>query len=184
MKLPSMKRYRLKQALDNLTILERNVLRREGGEFKPTIKTSMYLIECLRPVIDIYPTDILRNVVIEMSFTSAEDLENFLSNFLTWRIKSAENYHYNEEELSYLNTTSRVNLYQFIFNNPNVKSNNQLYMFLEKLYGSLETMDKYFEDKERKRSSAKISYLERTSKTPLTQIASILEAIAIGLANE
>lgn len=179
-----MKKYRIQQALDNLTILERNVLKREGGEFKPTIKTCKYLIECLRPILDIYPTDILRNVIIEMSFTSVEDLENYLDNFLTWRIKSAENYVYTEEELQYLNTVSKVNLYQFIFNMPNVTPLNQLYSFLEKLYGSLETMEKYFEDKEGKSSAAKRSYLDRTSKAPLTQIATLLEAIAIGLANE
>lgn len=182
MKLSYMKRFRIKQALDNLSLMEKNILNRNNGEFNPTIENCLYLIDCLLPVIDIYQINVLQKLSIESSFNNVGELENFLDDLTNRRFKSVENYEYSTEELDFIHTTNKVNVFDFIFINS-MRSTNQLEFFLTKLYASLKQMETLFNDVQKKYSLAKISYLRRMTKPPLTQIASLLEAIAIGLAN-
>lgn len=170
---------RLKQALANLKTLEKNCHLSKKG-FKPNPIVCMYLIECIMPVVDIYPTNILSQINVETSFNKASDLLAFLDATIG-RMKRAEFYALSKEEIEEV-TTEKVSItaYEFLFQ-PNFNPQGQLEKFLRDLLERLEMINQIMSDP--RRSQAKISYLDRTFVIPITYVASVLEAISVGIAN-
>lgn len=169
---------RLKQALNNLKTLEKNCISSKKG-FTPNPVVCMYLIECILPVVDIYPTNILRQINVETSFTKASDLLVFLDAAIG-RMKRAEYYALSKEEMVVVNDKVSITAYDFLFL-PNFDPQGQLEKFLRDLLTRLDTINGIMTDP--RRSLAKVSYLDRTLVIPITYIASVLEAISVGIAN-
>lgn len=169
---------RLKQALTNLKILERNCNESKKG-FSPSPVVCMYLIECILPIVDIYPISILRQINVEVSSNSSTDLLNQLD-IIIGRIKRAEYYAITKEEMSDWEEVKSIPAYDFLFD-PNFDHQGQLEKFLRDLLERLQLIHGIRSDP--RRSQAKISYLDRTSVIPITYVATILEAISVGIAN-
>jgi hypothetical protein len=169
---------RLQQVLQNLKILEKNCTESKKG-FEPSTVVCMYLTECILPVVDIYPTNILRKLTLSTAFNNRDELISFLD-ITIGRMKRAEYYALSKEEINGLEKEVTLTAYDFIID-PNFEPRGQLEKFLRDLLERLTVIHDILTDP--RRNQAKISYLERTFVVPITHIASVLEAISVGIAN-
>lgn len=169
---------RLKQALDNLKLLEKNCSMSKMG-FEPTVVVCMYLTECIKEVCDIYPTKILRQLNVSTSFDDSKQLLEYLDSTIQ-RCKRVEHYAIKSEEIPHQGALLTSSVFSFLFD-PSYETRGQLETFLVELHKRLNMIHEITSDP--RRSKAKISYLERTFNPPLIQIASILEALSVGIAN-
>lgn len=173
-----MENIRLKQTLDNLKLVEKNCSESKKG-FTPNVVVCMYLVECLMVTIDIYPYKLLRKLNLVTPFHNKEELLAFLDTTIG-RMKRVEHYALNDEEihagLEEINSTA----YEFLIN-ANFDPQGQLQQFLVELFKRLTEINELMSDP--RRSQAKRSYHERMLVGPLIQIASVLEALSVGVAN-
>lgn len=173
-----MKSERLTQFSDNLKILEKNCTESKHG-FEPSPVVCLYLTECLLVITDIYPTKTLRGMSITTSFNNGQELLNFIDLSIE-RMKRAEHYALNKEEMDTLEEQITVNAYGFLFD-PNFNPIGQLERFLKELLERLTTIHEILTDP--RRNKAKLSYVERTFSVTINHTASVLEALSIGATN-
>lgn len=173
-----MQNYRLTKAVENLTILEKNCDESKDG-FKPSAVVCMYLIECLMPVTDIYPVKLLRNMTVTTSFNNWVDMLEFIDLTIE-RMKRVEHYALTDKEKEKLEVTITMTAYEFLFDQK-FNARTQLDNFLKELLKRLEIFHKIMTDP--RRNQSKLSYVDRTFEITITHIASVLEALSIGIAN-
>lgn len=173
-----MENIRLKQALENLQLLEKNCNDSKIG-FEPNVVVCMYLTEVLLRIVDIYPTKVLRHLTVITSFERSEELITFLDTTIG-RMKRVEHYALNSEEIRHTDIENSTSAYDFFFD-ANYDPKGQLEKFLMDLNNRLNEIHDIMTDP--RRSQAKMSYIERTFSVPIKQIASVLEAVSIGVAN-
>lgn len=174
----SMRNYQLKKAVENLKIFERNCDESKNG-FEPSAVVCMYLIECLLPISDIYPVKLLRNLTITTSFNNGSDMLEFIDQTIE-RMKRVEHYALTPKEKEILEIENTVTAHEFLFD-QNYNAQSQLDNFLKELLKRLKIFHEIMTDP--RRNQAKLSYVDRTFEITITHIASVLEALSIGIAN-
>ncbi len=167
---------RIEITLQNLQILEKNCESSKTG-FKPTPVVCMYLIDCLLPVIDIYPIKVLHRLPFKTTFETSSELFEFLDTTIG-RMKRAEYFALTKDEIDDLKDTLNISLFDFMFK-ENFNYQSQLEHFLIDLKTHLNEIHGLMNDP--RRNHAKISYIDRTLVVPLHQIASLLEALCAGI---
>lgn len=167
---------RIEITLRNLQIMEKVCSESKKG-FEASPAVCMYLIECLLPIVDIYPIAALQRLSVTTAFNNAEELLKFLDD-TTARMKRAENYSLNKEEIGEIEASVVTSVYNFIVK-PNFNPQGQLEQFLRDLLNRLTEVNAILTDP--RRSKVKISYLTRTFTLPINQIAAILEALCAGI---
>lgn len=173
-----MKTKRLEQALVNLKTLEQNCTESKKG-FEPGIVVCMYLVETLLVTVDIYPCKVLRKLGVTTSFNDRDELIEFLDTIIG-KLKRVEHFALTNEESLHREDVVDSTAYDFIINGS-YEPNGQLETFLKDLLNRLNQVHEMMSDP--RRSQAKVSYLTRMLNVPLIQIASILEALSVGIAN-
>lgn len=173
-----MENKRLKQALDNLKILEKNCSESKKG-FKPNVVVCMYLVESLLEIVGVYPVKVLRKFTVTTSFNDKDELISYLDTTIG-RMKRVEHYVISTSELVTADVKLNKTAFEFLIKS-NYEPQGQLEKFLSDLLKRLNEVFVIMTDP--RRSQAKISYLDRMFAGPLIQIASVLEALSIGVAN-
>lgn len=173
-----MKAKRLKQCIKNLQDMER--ILKAKDKWEPSIDNCLYMIDLLLPVTDILEPEVFKDININTSYTRTELEEWFSEN--QRRIKYVENssWEISKEEIDSYHETQRVSIHDFLLAGDG-NQRGQVEFFLQTLYANLERFKSDLTDKNR--GAAKVSYYVRTTKPIIVQIASVLEAVAIGVYN-
>lgn len=175
-----LKRRRLNLFKKNLAKMEEFYIINDEKGWVANAETCLYLTELIIPNIDLLDINILKDFTIKTIFSDTNQIRAWLDDY-SRRLKYVEGFTYTKEQVQEFKETHDMNIFKFFYNSNGTVSTAHIKKWLFDLQRDLENIIAISENP--KINSAKVSYLKRMSTPSITQITTVVESLAIGLAN-